>query len=32
VLVYPLLIGLGWHAVREAERNERDFAEVVRHA
>lgn len=28
-LVYPVLIGLGWLAVRGAERNEREFAELV---
>jgi hypothetical protein len=27
--VYPVLLGLGWLYVRAAERNERDFAEVV---
>jgi hypothetical protein len=27
--VYPLLLGLGWAYVRAAERNERDFADVV---
>jgi hypothetical protein len=27
--VYPVLLGLGWVYVRAAERNERDFAEVV---
>ena len=27
--VYPLLFGLGWLYVRAAERNERDFADVV---
>ena len=31
VLVYPLLLGLGWF-VRRAERNERDFADLVREA
>ncbi|HEV7206198.1 MAG TPA: hypothetical protein VGN18_16450 [Jatrophihabitans sp.] len=29
-LVYPVLIGLGWYAVRTAERNERAFAALVR--
>lgn len=29
VLVYPLLVGLGWFYVRRAERNEHDFAELV---
>lgn len=29
VLVYPALLGLGWAYVRRAERNERDFAELV---
>ena len=28
-LVYPLLVVLGWVYVRRAERNERDFADVV---
>lgn len=32
VLVYPLLLGLGWVFVRRAERNERDFADLVREA
>ena len=27
--VYPLLFGLGWLYVRAAERNERDFADLV---
>ena len=27
--VYPLLWFLGWFYVRSAERNERDFADVV---
>jgi hypothetical protein len=27
--VYPLLVGLGWVYVRAAERNERDFADMV---
>jgi hypothetical protein len=30
LLVYPPLIGLGWYAVRNAERNERDFLALVR--
>ena len=29
VLVYPLLILLGWLYVRQAEANERDFADLV---
>jgi uncharacterized membrane protein (DUF485 family) len=29
VLVYPALVLLGWVYVRRAERNERDFAELV---
>ena len=29
-VVYPVLIALGWFAVRAAERHERDFAELVR--
>lgn len=29
VLVYPLLVLLGWRYVRRAERNERDFAELM---
>ncbi|QDH10630.1 hypothetical protein FE634_02010 [Nocardioides dongxiaopingii] len=29
VLVYPWLVLLGWHYVRRAERNERDFAELM---
>ena len=29
VLVYPLLLLLGWRYVRRAERNERDFAELL---
>ena len=29
VLVYPCLLLLGWRYVRRAERNERDFAELV---
>jgi hypothetical protein len=28
-LVYPVLIGLGWFYVRQAERTERDFTELV---
>ncbi len=27
--VYPVLLGLGWVYVRAAERNERDFTDVV---
>lgn len=30
VLVYPVLIGLAVYAVRQAERNERDFIDLVR--
>lgn len=30
VLVYPLLVALGWWYVRRAERNEQDFAELMR--
>lgn len=29
VAVYPVLLGLGWFYVRQAERNERDFTELV---
>jgi hypothetical protein len=29
LLVYPILLGLGWFYVRQSERNERDFAELV---
>jgi hypothetical protein len=29
VLVYPTLLVLGWAYVRRAERNERDFAELM---
>lgn len=29
VAVYPLLFGLGWFYVRSAERNEKDFADLV---
>ncbi len=29
VLVYPLLLAVGWLHVRLAERNEREFAEAV---
>jgi hypothetical protein len=29
LLVYPVMIGLGWRAVVLAERNESDFAELV---
>ena len=32
VLVYPWLLVLGWAYVRRAERNERDFAELVSEA
>jgi hypothetical protein len=32
VLVYPTLVGLGWAYVRRAERNERDFTELVSEA
>lgn len=28
-LVYPLVVGLGWFYVRQAERTERDFADLV---
>lgn len=28
-LVYPLLLGLGWFYVRQAERTEHDFSELV---
>ncbi|WP_134741068.1 hypothetical protein [Nocardioides sp. 503] len=31
-LVYPLLVLLGWSYVRRAERNERDFAELMSEA
>ena len=31
VLVYPALIGLAAYTVRQAERNERAFTELVRH-
>lgn len=31
IAVYPVLIGLALYAVRQAERNERDFIELVRH-
>ncbi len=27
--VYPLLVALGWFYVRQAERNERDFSDLV---
>jgi hypothetical protein len=30
LLVYPVLIGLGWWAVRSAERTERAFLELLR--
>jgi hypothetical protein len=29
LLVYPLLVALGWSFVRRAERHEREFAELV---
>jgi hypothetical protein len=29
VLVYPLLVGLGWYFVRRAERNEESFSELM---
>jgi hypothetical protein len=29
VLVHPVLVGLGWWYVRSAERNERDFADLM---
>lgn len=29
VLVYPLLVALGWFYIRQAERTEREFVEVV---
>ena len=32
VLVYPFMIVLGWRAVLGAERNEREFAELVERA
>ena len=32
VVVYPWLVLLGWAYVRRAERNERDFAELVSEA
>jgi len=31
-LVYPFLLLLGWRYVRQAERNERDFADLVHDA
>ncbi|MCD4523405.1 hypothetical protein [Nocardioides sp. cx-173] len=31
-LVYPLLVVLGWSYVRRAERNERDFADLMSEA
>jgi hypothetical protein len=31
VLAYPVMIVLGWRAVLGAERNEREFAELVQH-
>ena len=30
VVVYPVLVGAAWFYVRQAERNERDFADLVR--
>ena len=32
VAVYPALVALGWFYVRRAERNERDFAEILSEA
>ena len=32
VVVYPVLLALGWRYVRAAERNERDFAELMSEA
>ena len=29
IVVYPVLVLLGWRYVREAERNERDFVELL---
>ena len=29
IVVYPVLVLLGWHYVRSAERNESDFAELL---
>ncbi len=29
IVVYPMLVLLGWRYVRSAERNERDFAELL---
>ena len=29
ILVYPVLVLLGWRYVRSAERNERDFADLM---
>jgi hypothetical protein len=29
VVAYPFLWGLGWFYVRRAERNERDFADLM---
>lgn len=29
VLVYPAMLGLGWFYVRQAERNEHDFTDLV---
>ena len=30
IVVYPVLIGIGWYTARVAERHERDFASLVR--
>ena len=30
IVVYPVLVLLGWRYVRRAERNERDFADLMR--
>jgi hypothetical protein len=30
LLIYPALIGLGWYTVRNAERTERDFLDLVK--
>jgi hypothetical protein len=30
IAVYPMLIGLAMYTIRQAERNERDFSELVR--
>lgn len=29
--VYPVLVGIGWFAVRRTERNEQEFAALMRH-